>query len=57
MYSEARLRSSRKYEEKRKEYMTTVRISKELRDKWKMSAAKSGFTMAHFLELLIDKTE
>ena len=51
--SEALIRARKKYEEKRKETMTTVRISKKLRDRWKECAIDNEVTMTDYLEYLL----
>lgn len=46
-------RSKKKYEERRKEYMTTFRLPKELRDKLKMKSLEAGLTMSEYLAILL----
>lgn len=48
-------RAKQKYELKRKESMTTVRLSKELRNIWKEAATQQNCTMVNLLENYLKK--
>jgi hypothetical protein len=46
-------RAKKKYEEKIREFVTTIKVSKEVRDKLKAKSIEAGLTMGEYLELLL----
>jgi hypothetical protein len=46
-------RAKKKYEEKIREFVTTIKVSKDVRDKLKEKSIEAGLTMGEYLELLL----
>ena len=46
-------RAKKKYEEKIREFVTTIKVSKDVRDKLKEKSIEAGLTMGEYLKLLL----
>jgi hypothetical protein len=46
-------RAKKKYEEKIREFVTTIKVSKDVRDKLKAKSKEAGLTIGEYLELLL----